>query len=184
MFEPAVSVNTRIPTILHLILQRFFEAGLPDQSIKIHYLITVFNLTFGNMYSLCFQGIWLHTWLIYQFSDQVLVHTSYMLPLAGTKVHVPTVAGSRTRLAVVPEVTVTTPEIRQLSPDERKCVFPDEQRLRLHHVYTKSACLSECRNKYIMLVCRCKLYFFTFRGQNCSVLSILISFMFWSCSTF
>lgn len=99
------------------------------------------------------------------FADQVLVHTSYMLPLAGTSVQAPTVAGSRTRLAVVPEVTVTTPQIRQLSQEERKCVFPDEQRLRLHHVYTKSACLSECRNKYIMLVCRCKLYFFSFKGS-------------------
>lgn len=128
--------------------------------------------------------------MIYWFADQVLVHTSYMLPLAGTSVQAPTVAGSRTRLAVVPEVTVTTPQIRQLSQEERKCVFPDEQRLRLHHVYTKSACLSECRNKYIMLVCRCKLYFFRFKGQNCSVayvsnLSIIINqIMFCSCSTF
>ncbi|KAG8263491.1 hypothetical protein J6590_032181 [Homalodisca vitripennis] len=106
-------------------------------------------------------------------SAKILIHTSYELPLAGTGVFASTAKGARISLGIAAEITTSSDGIRSLPVDDRHCLFPDEEKLHIRHMYTHSTCLAECRYKYIMLMCRCKLYFFVLQGLECLVLFIL-----------
>lgn len=95
---------------------------------------------------------------------QILLHTSYEFPSAGTGVYAANTQGAQMSLAVTAELTRSSESIRSLSVESRNCVFPDENKLRIHHVYTQSSCLTECRLLHILLMCSCKLYFFELPG--------------------
>ncbi|XP_046674586.1 uncharacterized protein LOC124363379 [Homalodisca vitripennis] len=109
------------------------------------------------------------------FPSAILIHTSYELPLAGTGVFASTAKGARISLGIAAEITTSSDGIRSLPVDDRHCLFPDEEKLHIRHMYTHSTCLAECRYKYIMLMCRCKLYFFVLQEMHlpeCGVLHL------------
>lgn len=92
---------------------------------------------------------------------QIMVHNSYEFPDAGTGTFVQNTPGARLSIAISPEITMSSDSIRGLDTETRGCIFPDEQPLKIHHVYTDSSCLIECRLNYILLMCKCKIYFFS-----------------------
>lgn len=54
--------------------------------------------------------------------------------------------------------TYTTNDADQLSITQRKCIFPNEQKMNFHEddeQYSLSACMKECRMKRAMDLCKC-----------------------------
>ncbi|XP_076266135.1 uncharacterized protein LOC143199899 [Rhynchophorus ferrugineus] len=56
--------------------------------------------------------------------------------------------------------TYTTDDTKQLSVKQRRCVFQDEYRLKVHNVYTYSACTIQCRMENAKKICGCIPYFY------------------------
>ncbi|KAJ1521038.1 hypothetical protein ONE63_002749 [Megalurothrips usitatus] len=71
------------------------------------------------------------------------------------------------KLMFVPKMTYTVAGARQLSVRQRGCVFPDEVKLRVSHVYSYTACQRQCRMDRIVRLCGCLPAFYTLlRGQR------------------
>ncbi|VVC96463.1 unnamed protein product, partial [Leptidea sinapis] len=56
--------------------------------------------------------------------------------------------------------TYTTEDARQLSVRQRRCVFPDEQRLETSTTYTYTACMRQCRMQRSRSYCKCVPHFY------------------------
>ncbi|PSN57565.1 hypothetical protein C0J52_00511 [Blattella germanica] len=57
--------------------------------------------------------------------------------------------------------------VERMNLKDRKCLFPNEQKLQIFNVYTYEGCLIECRLKHIIKVCKCVPYFFIgLQGKN------------------
>ncbi|XP_050682079.1 sodium channel protein Nach-like [Leptidea sinapis] len=63
--------------------------------------------------------------------------------------------------------TYTTEDARQLSVRQRRCVFPDEQRLETSTTYTYTACMRQCRMQRSRSYCKCVPHFYpSIKGYN------------------
>ncbi|XP_050536342.1 uncharacterized protein LOC126902781 [Daktulosphaira vitifoliae] len=91
---------------------------------------------------------------------KVLVHTSYQFPSAGDGLWLDSVQGRRLSIMVLPDITVTSKNVKEVDVNHRDCVFPDERELYIYHVYTQSSCYIQCRLEYVLYQCGCHLYFF------------------------
>lgn len=62
-----------------------------------------------------------------------------------------------TDLLITMKQTYTTEDARQLSVVQRKCIFPDEQRLSIYNddEYTFTSCMKECRLRKAVQLCHC-----------------------------
>ncbi|CAD7078435.1 unnamed protein product [Hermetia illucens] len=61
--------------------------------------------------------------------------------------------------------TVTSETLRDLSPHQRKCLYPDED----YPAFSKSICYMKCRGKMAMDMCNCIPHFYPFLdGPKCS----------------
>lgn len=102
---------------------------------------------------------------------QVIVHTSYEYPNAGDGVWIREEQSKRVSITTYPFITVTSDAVKHLDVRSRGCVFPDEMKLHVYHVYTESSCLIECRLKFIAKVCNCYMYYFPPIGKcTCKIL--------------
>ncbi|XP_046810098.1 acid-sensing ion channel 5 [Lucilia cuprina] len=61
--------------------------------------------------------------------------------------------------------TIETPNLRDLSFEQRKCVFNDEETSELK-IYSKTLCLAKCRAMMAMEMCDCVPFFYTFVDQK------------------
>ncbi|KAK9889769.1 hypothetical protein WA026_007148 [Henosepilachna vigintioctopunctata] len=62
--------------------------------------------------------------------------------------------------------TYTTEDARQLSVKQRHCVFPNERKLEVDHIYTYTACTRQCRMDSAMKICKCIPYFYPINGTT------------------
>jgi hypothetical protein len=62
--------------------------------------------------------------------------------------------------------TYTTLEARELSIQQRKCRYPDENNLRISPVYTFNFCQMECRMKIARQKCNCIPHFYRKTGNS------------------
>ncbi|KAF7266909.1 hypothetical protein GWI33_019836 [Rhynchophorus ferrugineus] len=70
--------------------------------------------------------------------------------------------------------TYSSPNIRYLSPQQRRCRFDDEPLTKNVPVYSKSICYMECRYKMAIKMCGCKPYFYKFiGGKVCDIQGLL-----------
>lgn len=67
--------------------------------------------------------------------------------------------------------TYTTQDARQLSIKQRHCIFFDERKLEIDHIYTYSACTQQCRLKKILKFCNCIPMFYpsVYEKKSCSI---------------
>jgi hypothetical protein len=72
-------------------------------------------------------------------------------------------------IAVKPEMTVTSPNVKNYDPHVRKCYFSYERSLQFFQFYTQENCHVECLANYTLATCGCvgyymprKLIFLTF----------------------
>ena len=103
---------------------------------------------------------------------QVMVHTSYEYPRAGSGVWLQAVPSMRLSIMVQPSIIVTSDAVKRLSVATRQCVFPDERQLRFYHVYTEKSCLIQCRIDHVINKCNCTLYFFNLRKFRSSIFDL------------
>lgn len=59
-----------------------------------------------------------------------------------------------------PKQTYTTESARQLSIQQRKCVFGDEIKLLTSDTYTYQSCMIQCRMKLARSLCKCVPFFY------------------------
>ncbi|KAK7603514.1 hypothetical protein V9T40_003513 [Parthenolecanium corni] len=64
-----------------------------------------------------------------------------------------------------PKETYTTEDVRQLSIQQRHCVFPDEIPLMTDAIYSFGACLTECRMRISQRICDCVPIFYPEIGE-------------------
>lgn len=95
-----------------------------------------------------------------------MVHTSYQFPNAGDGLWLKSERGRRQTIMISPVITVTSQRVKDLSVAKRGCVFPDERKLYIYHVYTQSSCLIQCRLGFILDTCGCHMYYFKKAGKR------------------
>ncbi|XP_031341381.1 sodium channel protein Nach-like [Photinus pyralis] len=61
--------------------------------------------------------------------------------------------------------TYTTDDTRQLSIRQRHCIFSDEVKLKIDHMYTYTACTRQCRMENAKKFCGCVPHFYAEMGQ-------------------
>lgn len=70
--------------------------------------------------------------------------------------------------------THSAPEIRYLTPDQRKCRFDDEPYTKNVPVYSSSICYIECKSKWALKTCGCKPFYYKFlSGKLCDIQGLL-----------
>lgn len=67
-------------------------------------------------------------------------------------------------IMVFPETTYGTPEVRDLPPQTRNCLFSDERKLNYSQRYSYINCLAECRAEIAYRSCGCTPYFYPNNG--------------------
>lgn len=68
-------------------------------------------------------------------------------------------------LMIYPETTYSTPDVRNLDPDVRYCLFHDERKLGYMQRYSYVNCLAECRSEIAYRLCGCVPYFMPNNGS-------------------
>lgn len=58
-------------------------------------------------------------------------------------------------IAITPEITITTEGLRHYEPNQRRCFFNDERRLRFFKIYTETNCEVECLANFTKKMCAC-----------------------------
>jgi acid-sensing ion channel, other len=56
---------------------------------------------------------------------------------------------------LTPEWITTTTELRHFQPNQRKCFYEDERRLRFFKMYTATNCETECMANFTKTICDC-----------------------------
>lgn len=64
------------------------------------------------------------------------------------------------RISFSVKQTYTTENARQLSIKQRHCIFEDEVKLQVDHIYTYTACTSQCRMVTARKLCGCVPHFY------------------------
>lgn len=59
------------------------------------------------------------------------------------------------RISFSVKQTYTTEDTRQLTIKQRRCIFKDEIKLKVDHIYTYSACTQQCRLLKTIQYCNC-----------------------------
>lgn len=62
--------------------------------------------------------------------------------------------------------TYTTDDTKQLSLKQRRCIFPDERKLEIDHIYTHTACARQCRMDTSMKLCNCVPFFYSIKTEG------------------
>ncbi|XP_071050746.1 sodium channel protein Nach [Onthophagus taurus] len=92
-------------------------------------------------------------------SIPIFIHNSDEVPgLEIKRQHLWT--GKVDKISFSVKQTYTTEDARQLTTKQRHCVFEDEQKLLIDHIYTFSACTRECRMRNSMKFCNCVPHFY------------------------
>ncbi|KAK5644500.1 hypothetical protein RI129_005800 [Pyrocoelia pectoralis] len=75
------------------------------------------------------------------------------------------------KLAFSMKQTYTTDDTRQLSIKQRHCIFSDEIKLKIDHMYTYTACTRQCRMENAKKFCGCVPHFYTEIGpfRHCKI---------------
>lgn len=69
-------------------------------------------------------------------------------------------------ITLIPIVTQSNEQIRNLYESQRKCKFNDDTSLSFFKgAYTRDLCIYECRMKLLSEICECNPFFFTKRGK-------------------
>lgn len=58
-------------------------------------------------------------------------------------------------ISIKPQLITTSDGLRKYGPDQRKCYFTSERRLRFFKVYTRTNCKEECLANYTRKECGC-----------------------------
>lgn len=58
-------------------------------------------------------------------------------------------------ISITPEATYSTPDVLQLTPSERDCLFPKEKKMEVMRFYSYINCLAECRSRLFFEICGC-----------------------------
>lgn len=75
------------------------------------------------------------------------------------------------RMSFSVKQTYTTDDTRQLSMKQRRCIFADEVKLKIDHMYTYTACTRQCRMENAKQFCGCVPYFYPEIGsfRHCKI---------------
>lgn len=63
--------------------------------------------------------------------------------------------GYFTKIAIAPSVLETDEDVRSLSHKDRKCIFPEENSVNFSSEYNFWACMTECRMRVTLELCKC-----------------------------
>lgn len=102
-----------------------------------------------------------------------VVHSPYELPIVRTLKRFS--YKQQLEVWITPEVTTTDNDLRSFDPDERKCYFEDERKLKYFKTYTKNNCEMECKSfasklkaSWILVDSREYLIFLVFKNDSFS----------------
>lgn len=100
------------------------------------------------------------------FLSQVFVHSPYGYPKVINGAYVPFSKRKELNMKVSVVHTYSTSDVRSVDLSTRRCVFPDEVKLKLSENYHQDTCYFECRIEYLRNRCNCTPYFYPRLGKQ------------------
>lgn len=91
------------------------------------------------------------------YGFRVLLHDAYDFPDRNAPTKIVTL-GKESFMRIVPEITYSTEDIRNMPIDMRKCLFHDEHKMPVMQRYSFVNCMSNCRIRLLYEKCGCITY--------------------------
>lgn len=130
------------------------EKGYKDPRNKKNYPIQGLNRHFGLLYRTSINNF------EYQCCREINQGLKIVLSMPG---EAPRISENYFRIShwykntirIAPELTTTTDNLRHFTPNQRKCFYADERRLRFFNMYTGVNCEEECVANFTKIICDC-----------------------------
>jgi acid-sensing ion channel, other len=109
-----------------------------------------------------------------------LVHSPYELPTLFLKESFSNFMKRKAQeVLITPEVVGADESLKDLSPQERRCYFDGEKKLKYFRIYTQRNCEAECASEIIYSKCGCVPFYYV-RNDSMEICNSKL----WQCETY